>query len=1288
MLLTRLFDFFKGLASLGLVLVLLVGVPAALVLVIGSPLPTEWPATDVIRRHLTDGDIPDAFLIKALASVVWLLWAQVAVAILTELVAVVRGKVAGRAPVLPGVQTFAGKLVASTLLILSAFAPRSSVSAAPIAPLGPEPIAFVDRSQAPPGPQISVDLQPGPAAVEVAPASEAPAADRSAGDRVYVTSSGDNWWDVAERLVGDGLRWSEIRDLNRGRTMPDGTPITSRTEEMRAGWSLLVPPDADSGLLVAVDQGASAGGGAVSAPRLDRPPLLVYEGPSGVAALDAGVPYQVVEGDNLWDIAGRHLGDPLRWPEIFERSSGLTQPFGRQIDDPNLIWPDSLVVLPGDAQGVPEPDTRLVADVLGQPAPTPRGPDGPASDRVDWPAPDGVDWPAPDGAQGSVEQPPSTKPPVVVTGADPVVPAPPTSVGPSGVPDPAAGALPVTGPADTVPITPPPAPITPPPAPITPPPAPTTPPQSPTTPPTSPPTEATGATEAMPTSVAPSVPEPPRDPRVTVPAASATDSEVGNIEDHPETPAADGSVSDPDGSPEDPDDTEDQPETPAADGSASDADGSPEDPDDTSWPVPGGRWAMLGSGSLLVSTGLLGLLRQARRVRLSSLAEGSIPAPPPVELADIETVLRRDASDDGARVIRAAVASLAAGVGAADEAAPVPEILRIRDERIEAVVQGPEAALPPPWRATTVNDRPASFPNGRTVAVADIAAFESVDAPVAGGPAPALVTVGGGLLVNLEAIGVLAVDGPADLVEGLVCSIVHELASGPADPAVDVRLAGWVPGGQIHPGVRCGPIIDLPVELADWFGRAELGLAAAGASSSFAFRAASSAPMPAVVVVSDGSGGVDTNRALDGMVRRARQTALPLAVIQHGTSPDDGLPSPPVVVRVEGSLVGIEPYGFVANLHVLDADAVVGMEALLDHARRSPAVQRPEPAWPIPDQATLAAVGLVAAGHGGESDDETGLPGDAPPAPGHGSEAEILTEQAPPGPETHGRADDADPDLSPTEETPEHDIETEVPDHDREITDRSDEPEPDAGLLIRVLGSLVIEGADVGGARIELADDEQSLLTFLALVGPSTDDQIVEAVWPGTTTGWTRLGPVIERLAEVLGPRLMLGGDGRYRVRAVVTDLGVARRWIDQARSLEGERARNLLQLALADVRGAPFAEVGSRHWQWIEDHRMAVATQATSLLMDACFSLCDLAYDAADIHQALWACERAALLDPLQETVVTRRVQLLTLLDRPGDAGGVVDRWEGTYQDVTGRPAPLGPRSLLDGQAVFSGHG
>jgi len=71
--------------------------------------------------------------------------------------------------------------------------------------------------------------------------------------------------------------------------------------------------------------------------------------------------------DNLWDIAGRHLGDPLRWKEIFALNDGRTMPDGQRLTRASLIRPGWVLRMPVDATGIPplprhdpEPDGQAV----------------------------------------------------------------------------------------------------------------------------------------------------------------------------------------------------------------------------------------------------------------------------------------------------------------------------------------------------------------------------------------------------------------------------------------------------------------------------------------------------------------------------------------------------------------------------------------------------------------------------------------------------------------------------------------------------------------------------------------------------------------------------------------------------------------------------------------------------------------------------------------------------------------------------------------------------------------
>lgn len=85
--------------------------------------------------------------------------------------------------------------------------------------------------------------------------------------------------------------------------------------------------------------------------------------------------YTVVPGDTLWDIAQRHLGDPFRWPEIYQLSEGKPQTDGRALTDPHWIYPGWQLELPSSTTEAPVPPVMAPSQPMpttqSQPAPTP-----------------------------------------------------------------------------------------------------------------------------------------------------------------------------------------------------------------------------------------------------------------------------------------------------------------------------------------------------------------------------------------------------------------------------------------------------------------------------------------------------------------------------------------------------------------------------------------------------------------------------------------------------------------------------------------------------------------------------------------------------------------------------------------------------------------------------------------------------------------------------------------------------------------------------------------------------
>ncbi len=336
----RLTDLAKGLLAIAAIAALLVGVPLLLYRLGGIPGSSVVEAfTDPLT---SDNTRSERLLAGTLGIIAWLCWVQVAYALVAEIVAAARGTVANRAPILPGIQAAASRLVTTATLVAGSFGQTATVMAAPLAPV--------------------MVMEPAVAAPLIADADirtvDSAASPIETSGPTYTTGERDTFWSVAETLLGDGLRWSEVRDANVGRLMPDGTTIHSTTEELGAGWDLVLPNDAVLPLQ----------------PQVDNPTPA-----SNAEAVEDWI--DVEHGDHFWAIAEEALSDAWGraptdteiapyWAELVQTNDGRLLP----PEDPNLIYPDQRFLLPPMPEDptVPEAEelpTDAAAPTEAAPAP-------------------------------------------------------------------------------------------------------------------------------------------------------------------------------------------------------------------------------------------------------------------------------------------------------------------------------------------------------------------------------------------------------------------------------------------------------------------------------------------------------------------------------------------------------------------------------------------------------------------------------------------------------------------------------------------------------------------------------------------------------------------------------------------------------------------------------------------------------------------------------------------------------------------------------------------------------
>jgi hypothetical protein len=254
-------DILIGIAAVAALALLTIGVPVALVSVVGLPVPHSLPSLSVLTHQL------DIFaILKILSVVVWLAWVQLILCVIAEIRAAVRNTgMPSHVPLAGGTQALVHRLVTAALLLASASAAISPalthaaparaphVAAATVSP-GSANMFRADGGAG--GPKALMDATHTGSASQV--------------HKIYVVEPPEgryheSLWEIAQKHLGDGRRYREIFELNAGRVQPDGSKLTIASL-IRPGWVLHMPRDAHGpGIEVVSPAGhAPASGGADS----------------------------------------------------------------------------------------------------------------------------------------------------------------------------------------------------------------------------------------------------------------------------------------------------------------------------------------------------------------------------------------------------------------------------------------------------------------------------------------------------------------------------------------------------------------------------------------------------------------------------------------------------------------------------------------------------------------------------------------------------------------------------------------------------------------------------------------------------------------------------------------------------------------------------------------------------------------------------------------------------------------------------------------------------------------
>jgi len=566
------------------------------------------------------------------------------------------------------------------------------------------------------------------------------------------------------------------------------------------------------------------------------------------------------------------------------------------------------------------------------------------------------------------------------------------------------------------------------------------------------------------------------------------------------------------------------------------------------------------------------------------------------------------ADPDGATLLEEALAAVAVTVDA--DGAGLPEILgaHLTGDRVELLLASPSDDVAEPFEASADGLR-------WSAASADVVGFVApVDHPC--NPAPTMVTLGdtedGTLMVNLERIGLLGLEGDPDRAAGVLRRMAFELGARYLNGIVHVVLVGLPEVSGLEDHVETAASLDDALDLASGRrGWSDKQLTAHGAESADGARAAGlndDTWAPSVVLAAGSFTDEELHRAAEVTAEPAR-SGIAVVVASNRTAAR-------WVLDLDDDLVDVGPLGLAVDPHHAGettaparvvgytAEEAEAVSSVLETAARTDDVSPAEAPYDALDEWVWPALGA-----------------------------------------------DTDTDIEAVDRAEEQDDQM-----DLHVVPELEDPEPSFDVCIQVLGPIAATGNHDGGRGKAPRSKSMEMAVLLALHRPGyTAAQIEGFLWPkkpparstfhstaSVARAWLRR---VED--EDLIPKAAIGGGmTRYRVAPCVGTDWDRFQWL--RRNARGAVAADRLTEALALVRGEPLA---GEDWAWA----LPNVTEMRCAIGDAAHDLAQLRLEAKDLPRATEAARQGLLGSPWDQRLYG---DLILAAHKAGNPAGVTDVW------------------------------